>query len=289
MKNMKKQILLILFLYFLCCMEGIAQQQIGSILTDMSYDVNSVAEQVDSTSHYTIGNYMLYPGKKLICVGRMFGTKTKDCFGYFPDSTLVYDKETMVIFGGSVFFNDHDLDIDWKSVQLLWHRENYVEFTDGDFLYYLDGGNVHKNGKYNKDTYRLRIAKEPPKKSTKRIELVESFYVENGKFYLSYFPVLENFEVPNLHTIVSKSGYKTNFVSDGKQVVFCGGTGIRIKTKDNKEYATIKDIILEGVDIPSLQVLGKDLLADKNAIYFRNNIIPFEKLNGFKLIIRELE
>jgi hypothetical protein len=95
--------------------------------------------------------------------------------------------------------------------------------------------------------------------------------------------------VPNLRTIVSKSGFETDYITDGKQVLFGGGkTGCSLETKDDVEYVKAARWMIDGVDLPSLRVLGKNILADKNALYYGENVIPFNKLNGFKFILREM-
>ena len=42
------------------------------------------------------------------------------------------------------------------------------------------------------------------------------------------------------------------------------------------------------VDFATLRVLGKNMLVDKNAIYYCENVIPFNKLDGFKFIFKEV-
>jgi hypothetical protein len=246
---------------------------------------------------YTIDNYQLCPDKKLIKKGRMFGTDVIDAFGFFPDSTLKYDKETMIIFAGRVFFDKSDLNIDWQTVQLLSYGKSYSEFTDGKTLFHLSYGKAYTYGQnYDKNTYTHRVEKKPVKKQPKGWKkLTEHFYVNIPKkrFYFGYYngtPILEKFDVPNLRTIVSKSGFETDYITDGKQVIFGGGkTGATLTEKNGKKYVLAKEWIIEGgVDFASLRVLGKDMLVDKNALYYRENVIPFNKLNGFKFIIREL-
>jgi hypothetical protein len=46
--------------------------------------------------------------------------------------------------------------------------------------------------------------------------------------------------------------------------------------------------MVEGIDFATLRVLAEDMLVDKNALYYRENVIPFDKLDGFKFIFREL-
>ena len=240
---------------------------------------------------YTIGNYQLCPEKKLIKVGCKFGTATEDYFGYFPDSTLKYDEVTMIIFAGVAFFDKSDLNIDWQTVQLLSYSNSPL-FTDGTFLYQITArGDIHKAyNKYDKNIHIFpRNDENPAKKSSDRKELTENFYVEGNTFYYQRTPILEPFDVPNLRTIVSKSGFETDFITDGKQVIFGGPkTGYSTAQKNGKEYVTTKRWIVEDIDLPSLRVLGKDLVADKNALYYGTNVIPFDKLNGLKFILREM-
>ena len=252
---------------------------------DVKENVN-VSEVYDETC-YTIGNYMLCPEKKVINVGRMFGTATRDAFGYFADSTLQYDKETMIIFGGVAFIDKSNLNIDWEKAQLLSFRDNYVQFTDGKSLYQISGSTTQKTSEYDKNTY-TPYAEQTPQKRTDRIELGEKFYVEGDTFFYDKTPVLEPFDIPSMRIVTSKNGYETNFATDGKQVIFCGPTGFRTTRENGKEYTVVKHLIIKGVDLDSLRVLGKNLLVDKNALYYCTNIIPFDKLNGFKFIIREL-
>ena len=254
----------------------------------MDFEENSTISGVYDGTCYTIGDYMLCPEKKVISVGRMFGTATRDAFGYFADSTLQYDKETMIIFGGAAFIDKSNLNIDWEKVQLLSFRDHYVQFTDGKSLYHISGGITQKTGEYDKNTY-TPYAEQTPQKRTDRIELGEKFYVEGDTFFYDKTPVLEPFDIPSMRIVTSKNGYETNYATDGKQVIYCGAAGGYCYTRKNgEEYVMVKHLIIEGVDLPSLRVLGKNLLADKNALYYCTNIIPFNKLNGFKFIIREL-
>ena len=87
-----------------------------------------------------------------------------------------------------------------------------------------------------------------------------------------------------------EKGFETNYITNGKQVLHGGGkTGASLTEKDGEEYILANRWIIEGgVDFDSLRVLGKDMLADKNALYCDNQVIPFDKLEGFKFIIREL-
>ncbi|MDL2311751.1 hypothetical protein LJC68_02595 [Bacteroidales bacterium OttesenSCG-928-B11] len=92
-----------------------------------------------------------------------------------------------------------------------------------------------------------------------------------------------------MRTITSKNGFETNYITDGKQVIFGGGkTGCSVIKKNGKEYVLAKNWMIDGIDLPSLRILGRDLLIDKNALYYGENVIPLNKLNGLKLIIKEL-
>ena len=265
---------------------------------------NPEKAQADYRIGYTIGNYMLWPVQKTICVGRMCGTATEDAFGFFPDSTLIYDRDAMIIFGGIAFFDKSNLDIDWESVQLLFNKPGYAEFTDGETLYYVRDGEIREAGRYNKNTYKLNTEKRLPYRSPVPVsreqlkslsenrpknELTEGFYIKENTFYSYNYPVSETFDVPNLHIIVSKSGFETYYITDGRQVIYGGGkTGYTTTKKDGKEYILAKRWMVEGVDLSSLRVLGRDLLVDKNALYYQENRIPFDQLCELKFIIREL-
>jgi hypothetical protein len=197
----------------------------------------------------------------------------------------------MIIFGGVVLFDTSNFNIDWESVQLisLYDRRKCV-FTDGEFLYNIIDEKVTKMGVYDKRAYFTYYEKKQESNSLERKELGENFYVEKGKFYFKDFEVLESFDVDNLQIIKSDSGYTTNFATDGKQVFYCGSTsGYTSIEKNDTSYVVVKRFMLDEVDLASLRVLGRNLLADKNAIYYRNiSVIPFEELNGFNFIIREL-
>ena len=263
---------------------------------------------------YTIGNFMLCPEKKLIRVGKMFGTALKDAFGYFPEPSLKYDEETIVIFAGQIFLLSSNPKIDWSTVRMLSYDDHYSEFTDGKDLFYIKHGDVGKLGKFDEKAYKPN-GEEMPKDvlypdewgSTDEEEYVEelakdhnerkpfgrdryvSFYVSKGKFRYDGHPILEKFDVPNLRTIVSKSGFVTEFITDGKQLLFGGFTGGYTSAKKfGIEHVVVKERLFEDADISSLRVLGRDILADKNALYYRKNKIPFDKLNGFKFILREM-
>jgi len=303
-----KKLYLIIILQIIVCNHTVAQE--------IDYEKCLEIINADYGTCYTIGNYQLCPDKKLIKVGRMFGTAVIDAFGFFPDATLKYDKVTMIIFVGRAFFDKSDYNIDWQTVELLSYADHYSEFTDGKILYSFKYGNVHTYGKkYDKNTYKPNAEKKSKKINHPEFrELTEDFHVKGKTFCfgsLSYgdevegdknfnwkkiwrnfhfTPILEPFDVPNLRTIVSKSGFETDYITDGKQVLFGGGkTGYETTKKFGKEYVVAKRWIIEsGVDFATLRVLGKDMLADKNALYYRENVIPFDKLNGFKFIIREM-
>jgi len=279
---MNKKKITLLFLLILTGMVSNGQE--------MNFEENLKTEEADSGQCYTIGeNYMLCPKHKQILVGTWFGTETKDCFGYFPDSTLKYDEVTMIIFGGQAFFDKSDLNIDWNTVELCLYRDHYFEFTDEKTLYSFSHGNISISNKtYDKNKHELNIEKRL--KYRKDNELTEGFSVKGNSFYFKNTPILEPFDVPNLRTVVSKSGFETNYITDGKQVVFGGGKGGYSSTKDNgKEYVLAKRWMIEGVDLPSLCVLGRNLLADKNALYYCENVIPFAELKELKIIIREMD
>ncbi|MCL2682187.1 MAG: DKNYY domain-containing protein [Bacteroidales bacterium] len=281
---------------------------------NMTFEKNLKIVNVDYGTCYTIGNYQLCPEKKLIKVLRMFGTATKDAVDFFPDTTLQYERETMIIFAGRAFFDKSDLNIDWQTVQLLSYQDHYSEFTDGKTLYYrIRYGSAHKSGReYDKNTYKPGVEEKPAKINHLEFrELTGYFHIKGNTFCydslsfgdevaddedfnwkeiwrnFEFKPILEPFDVPNLRTIVSKSGFETDYITDGKQVLYSGGS-VSYTKKNGKEYVQVKECIVEGVDFATLRILGKDMLADKNAIYYRTEIIPFDKLNGFRFIIREL-
>lgn len=255
---------------------------------EMDFEKNIEIISADYGTCFTIGNYMICPDQQVIRVGQKFGTASEDCFGYFPDSTLQYKQVTMVVFADEVFFDNPDMKIDWQNVKLLSHRKYYSEFTDGKTLYYLDNGRVSTRGeRYDINTYKPNIVNRL--KYRKDSELTEGFFVKDNTFYFLDKPILELFDIPNLRTIVSESGFESNYITDGKQVIFGGGKGGSSSTQKNgKRYIVAERWIVNRVDIPSLRVLGRNLLADKNALYYCDNIIPFDKLNGFKLLIREM-
>jgi|GEM_PF-1940725 len=288
------------------------------VVKDDMYYFNQQLEIVnaDYGTCYTIGDYQLCPEKKLIKVMRMFGTAVIDAMGFFPDTTLNYHEETMVIFAGNAFFDKSDLKIDWQTVQLLSCSDHFSEFTDGKTLYYIRRGSAYTYGKkYDKNTYKPDVEKKPAKINHPDFrELTDNFHVK-GKTFLfgdlsygdeieddpdfntkeiwknfAFTPILEPFDVPNLRTIVSANGFETDYITDGKTVLFGGGkTSYEITKRFLKEYVVAKRWMIEGgVDFATLRVLGKDMLADKNALYYRENIIPFDKLEGFKFILREL-
>jgi hypothetical protein len=236
---------------------------------------------------YLIGDYQLCPENKIIRVWRMDGTATKDWVGYVPEPSVKYDEETMIIFAGWVFFDKSGLNIDWQMVELLSYSDSYSEFTDGKFLYYIKyGSEIYKTSEYDKTTYKPYVEEKSVKQKK---EFPGNFYVKGNKFYYDDYPILEEFDVPNLRTIVSKNGFETDYITDDNQVLYGGERmGMLIAEENEKEYVVEEEWIIEGVDFASLRVLGKDMLADKNALYYRNNVIPFDKLNGFKFIIREM-
>jgi len=267
---------------------------------------------------YKIGNFMLCPEKKLIRVGHMFGTATKDCFGYFPEPSLKYDEETIVIFAGNVFLRSQFPNIDWMTVRLLSCAEGYSEFTDGKNLYRFWRGEVTMIDEYDESTYSPPSDDRPPGRlfpneygfgdEINDDDYVEppipenfkdrvamgcgyyvSYYVLEDKFYYMDMPILEEFDIPNLRTIVSKSGFETDYVTDGEKVLYCGERGGYCSTeRDGIEYVVVKGLLINGIDLDSIRVLGEDILADKNALYHGTSVVPFDKLGGFKFIIREM-
>lgn len=46
--------------------------------------------------------------------------------------------------------------------------------------------------------------------------------------------------------------------------------------------------MIERDDFETFRVLGKNMLADKNALYSRTEVIPFSELKGFKFIMKEM-
>jgi hypothetical protein len=272
--------------------------------------------QADYGTCYTIGKYQLCPEKKLIRVLRRFGTATRDAAGFFPDETLKYDEVTMIIFAGNAFFDKSDLKIDWQKVQLLSYADHYSEFTDGKILYSFQHGSVHTYGyKYDETTYKRESEKKPAKINHPEFrELTENFHIKGNSFVygdlmygdevegdpdfnwkeiwrnFAFTPILEPFDVGNLRTIVSANGFETDYITDGKQVLYGGPTGgYESTTLNGTEYVVAKRLIIESdVDFATLRVLGKDMLVDKNALYYRENVIPFDKLDGFKFVLREM-
>lgn len=239
---------------------------------------------------YTIGNYQLCPEKKMIKVVGMFGTAVKDCFGFFPDSTLKYDEVTMIIFAGHAFFDNSDFNIDWKTVKLLSCQDHHAVFTDGKILYHLQYGNVYTyRNEYDEKTYEHYKGEERIKHNLHGVkELTEMFCIKDDKFYCGSYvvddsddeggyilnPILETFDVPNLRTIVSGSGFESNYITDGKQVIHGGGKGgFSFIRKDGEEYVLTKDWMIEGVDLPTVRVLGRDILIDKNNLYYGTETI----------------
>jgi hypothetical protein len=245
----------------------------------------------------------------------MFGTALIDATGFFPDTTLKYDEVTMIIFAGEAFFDKSDLNINWETVELLSYSDHYSEFTDGKTLYHFEYGDIYTNpgDKYDKNTYKKETEKKPAKINHPDFrELTEHLHVMKNTFCygslmfgdevegdedfnwkeiwknFEFTPILEPFDVPNLRTIVSKNGFETDYITDGKQVIFGGGGGCSLETINGVEYVKVKEWMLEGIDLPSLRVLGVNILADKNALYYKCERIPFDKLNGFKFIIREM-
>jgi len=280
----------------------------------MEYDQCLEILHKDYGKCYTIGNFMLCPEKKLIRVGKMFGTATKDAFGYFPEPSLKYDEETIVVFAGDVFLLSSNPKIDWNRARLLSYEDRYSEFTDGKDLFYLKHGDVGKIGKYDERTYVSKGEERPTDHlypdewgSTDEEEYVEeiaddhnerkafgrdrnvTFYVSKGKFRYDTHPVYEKFDVPNLRSIVSKNGFVTDYITDGKKVLYGGFTGGYTSTRRfGIQHVVVKERLIDGVDLGTLRVLGEDILADKNALYYRMNAIPFDKLDGFKFILREM-
>jgi hypothetical protein len=201
-----------------------------------------------------------------------------------------------------------------------------ANFTDGKNLYRLNYGDVYKEDKkYDKNTYKpptvekeeieyfdeffgdeiseltekeyadlmKQIAINKQNRKPLGAEKYVSYYVFKNTFYYKHDPILEPFDVPNLRTVVSKSGFETDFVTDGKQVIFTGSVrgvynSVSHPTINGKKYISVKELVIEGVDFASLRILGKNMMVDKNAIYNGTEVIPFDKLNGFKFIIRDI-
>lgn len=278
--NITKVRISLLFLLVLARLLCIGQES--------EFDRELQIANADYGTCYTIGNYMLCPEQNLIRVGKMFGTATEDCFGYFPDSTLKYDQDTLIIFGSLVFFDKSNLNINWNTVQLLSLRGNYVSFTDGKSLFQVSENRVRKISENGDYTFSPDIEKKLPYRNNN--ELSEGFFVKGDTFYFNDKPIIDSFDVSNLHTNVSKRGYETNYLSDGKRIIFGGGkTGYSTIVKYGREYVLATRWIVESVDLQSLRVLGRDILIDNKALYYCGFVIPLEKLNGLKIIIREID
>jgi hypothetical protein len=225
----------------------------------------------------------------------------------------------MIIFAGWAFFDESDLNIDWQTVELLSYQDHYSEFTDGKLLFHLSYGSAHTyREKYDKNSYKPRKVEKSVKINHPEFrELTDSFHIKGKTFCygsmdygdeveedenfnfkelwknFKFIPILEPFDVANLRTIVSKSGFETYYITDGKQVIYGGSGGgkqgsVSYLKQNGKEYVSVKELMIEGVDFATLRVLGEDMLADKNALYYGTEVIPFDKLNGFKFIIREM-
>ncbi len=274
----------------------------------------------DYGTRYTIGHYQLAPEKKLILENKMFGTDLIDAAGFFPEPSLKYDEVTMVVFAGSVFLYNPSLGINWSTVDLLSYSKNHSEFTDGNDLYHMSyGSDIRKIGAYHKNDYvkmpdshyikeRLfpedyRFGDEMDAETLKKIKAdipagrialgrnkYISFYVLNDVFYYEEKPIYEKYDVQNLKTIVSTDGFATDYITDGKKVIFGGEKGgYSFQTIEGEDYVVTEDWMVDGVDFSSLKVLGENILMDKNALYYETNVIPFDKLEGFHFILREIK
>ena len=316
MKTVKSTFILLFTAAMVPC-SGQSNQNINSMEEkELSYiDQQLAIVHADYGTCYTIGEYQLCPERKLIKVRRMFGDAVSDYVGFFPDSTLKYDEETMIIFAGKAFFDKSGLNIDWQTVELLSYREHYSEFTDGENLYYLSYGSAQAKGeKYDKNSYKPYVEKKSAKINHPDFrELTDGFHVKGKTFCygslmygdevaedenfnwediwknFAFTPIFEPFDVPNLRVIVSATGFETDYITDGKQVLFGGSMGgYSSVTKNGKEYVTVKELMIESVDFVTLRVLGTDMFVDKNALYYRKNVIPLDQLDGFKFIFREM-
>jgi hypothetical protein len=175
-------------LFLTCILFAVFLSYLGA--QDMnSFKRNLEISNADYGTRYTIGEYQLCPEKKLILERRMFGTATIDAAGFFPDESLKYDEETMVIFAGYAFFDKSGMNIDWRTVELLSYSPHYTEFTDGKTLYYFKYGGAYTNGeKYDKNTYKPKLAEKPAKRNSDGVtELTEDFCVKGNKFYFGKY------------------------------------------------------------------------------------------------------
>lgn len=282
------------------------EQQLQTIEELPFHDFRKMLElaKADHGKRYRIGKHELCPEKRLILRSVMFGTATKDAVDYFPDYSLKYGIDTMIIFAGWAFFDKSDLNIDWQKVKLLYYSYSYSEFTDGYTLYHFEYGNVSSKGKYDKNSYTPNVEESRIKYNLYGVnELTENFYIQNGELYYgSYgqndedeeggytqYKIVEKYDVPNLRIIVSENGRETDYITDGKQVIYGGATGGNLhKTIAGEEYIITQELMLEGIDLPSVRVLGKNILMDKKALYYGTDIIPFAELGDFKFILREM-
>lgn len=248
-----------------------------------SSKMNEIADTTGLKS-YKIGNYLLFPEPGKIWVLGWYGTETKDCAGYFPAPDLKYGEYALVIIGGHVFFDTFDMNIDWRTVRIIDGNEYAFTFTDEQFWYCYNGGVVYK---YDTNIPKPTLEENSGQASRDRNALAGNFRIAGRVLYCGDMPVLESFDVKNLRAIRSAGGFETDFITDGKKVLYTQIYGCGIEERNGKEYASIKEQIVEGVDLASLRVLGKEILADKNALYYQASVTPLSELKGQRLILGE--
>ena len=94
-------------------------------------------------------------------------------------------------------------------------------------------------------------------------------------------PIKEPIDAENLH-FITHHGKRTNYMTDGKLLIYKWGSGITEGEGINKMQILGEQHAISGVDFSTLKVITEDILIDKNNIYNGDGgigIIPIKALN----------
>lgn len=91
----------------------------------------------EKNEEYHLGEYLIKPSEKMIYRRIMTGGVNWDGFTYIPDSTIIYDRTSIVIAGRNVLFEERLADIeDLANLHTIEARQGL--FTDKKAIYLID-------------------------------------------------------------------------------------------------------------------------------------------------------
>ena len=102
---------------------------------------------------------------------------------------------------------------------------------------------------------------------TKYRSLTPVAYIYKDRMYVDFAPVKEDINTANLK-FVMQDGVRTNFVYDGKNLIYLETSGESGYYDKNNKSISLSRYMVANVDIATLHVISENMLIDKNWIYF---------------------